>query len=57
MPKAFGCESESFGGECAKELGEQYPLFDDLMIQSLDPLLLLHPFQELGIMLSKMESI
>ena len=40
----------------SKGLGEPDPLFDDLMIKSLDPHLLL-PFQELGVMLSKMETI
>ena len=40
----------------SKGLGEPDPLFDDLMIKSLDPHLLL-PFQEPGVMLSKMETI
>ena len=37
-------------------LGVPDPLFDDLVIKSLDPCLLL-PFQEPGVMLSKMETI
>ena len=40
----------------SKGLGEPDPLFDDLVINSLNPRLLL-PFQGLGVMLSKMETI